>query len=124
MVGNHPSSSAGLSTCCPVCGGEIRTAELALVSEELIVVRNRQAVRLSRREFQLLECLNRSPCRTVTHGQILDHIYGLESDEPDWHILSIMVHRLRKKVAPLGLTIETVWGQGFALKSSDLPHNA
>ena len=34
---------------------------------------------------------------------------------PEPKIVDVFVCKLRKKIAPLGLTIETIWGQGYRI---------
>jgi DNA-binding response OmpR family regulator len=126
MGRNHPSSSAGLSTgrgLCPVCGGPLPDSDLRLVPGENIAVRGGQAIRLTRREFQIFNRLNQSRFRIVHKADIMEAVYGSEGEEPDWKILDQFLHRLRKKLVKLGLVIEVVRNEGFALKFSLLPHN-
>lgn len=39
----------------------------------------------------------------------------VNSDMPDLKVIDVYICRLRKKLAPLGLTIETIWGQGYRI---------
>lgn len=54
----------------------------------------------------------------ATKGQIMTALYGLrpaEHEIPEQKIVDVFVCKLRKKVVPFGITIETVWGIGYAL---------
>ncbi|WP_455365936.1 winged helix-turn-helix domain-containing protein, partial [Kaarinaea lacus] len=66
---------------------------------------------LSTMEYQLLELFARSPGKTFTRDEILNHLKGIETD-----ILSrsvdILVSRLRQKLKPQEL-IKTVRGSGY-----------
>lgn len=121
MGRDDPTSSADLSTgrgLCPVCGGPLPDSDLRLVPGENIAVRGGQAIRLTRREFQILDRLNQSPFRTVPKGEIMDALYGLEGAEPDWSIIAVLICRMRRRIAVIGLEIENVWNEGYVLKHS------
>jgi len=52
----------------------------------------------------------------ATKQAIMSALYGLGADEePDMKIVDVFVCKLRRKIRPFGLMIETVWGQGYAL---------
>ncbi len=53
----------------------------------------------------------------VSKDQILTAIYGLlpDDDEPELKIIDVYVCKARKKLAPFGLQIKTIWGRGYCL---------
>ena len=104
---------------CPLCGGQIETPDLILAADMQLIVRNRQVAKLTRRQYQIFECLNQKPFHAFSRGQIMDYMYGLENDEPDWHIIMVMIHHMRKRLVHLGITIETVPRFGYMLKFSE-----
>jgi DNA-binding response OmpR family regulator len=104
----------GLS--CPVCGGRIETPDFITSADMRLLVRNGNAAKLTKREFQVFECLNRKPYKVFTRGQIIEYIYGLEHDEPDWRILLVFLNRMRKKLKPLGILIENEYNVGYRLR--------
>ena len=68
-------------------------------------------VQLSTMEYQLLELFAKTPGKTFTRDEILNHLKGIDTE-----ILSrsvdILVSRLRQKLKPLDL-IKTVRGSGY-----------
>lgn len=54
--------------------------------------------------------------------RILEAIYAWRSDRevPQPKILDVYVCKMRRKLAPLGVEIETVWGWGYRLPSESL----
>jgi len=83
-----------------------------LVSHE--VSRGGQAIRLTAREFGLLEYLMRSPGRVYTRTQIIEHVWGYDFD-PNTNLVDVYIKRLRRKIrggANFDL-IETVRGVGY-----------
>ncbi len=71
-------------------------------------------VKLTSREFNLLEYLIRSPGRVFTRTQILEHVWGYDFD-PNTNLVDVHIQRLRKKVSPDkdNPVIETIRGVGY-----------
>ncbi len=78
------------------------------------VKRRGESVRLTAREFSLLEYLMRSPGRVYTRTQILEHVWGYDFD-PNTNLVDVHIQRLRKKVSPdkENPVIETIRGVGY-----------
>ena len=80
-----------------------------------------ERVPLSCKEYQMLELLALRCGTTLTKETFLNHLYG-EMDEPEAKIIDVFVCKLRKKLAAFTTGqnyIETVWGQGYLIRSSD-----
>ncbi len=71
-----------------------------------------QQVRLTRKEFALLEMLSKSAGRVATRQQILDNVWGYEY-YGDTRTLDVHIRRLRQKLGACGDCIETVVGVGY-----------
>jgi DNA-binding winged helix-turn-helix (wHTH) protein len=75
-------------------------------------------VRLTGKEYRILELLSLLKGTTLTKEMFLDHLYrGM--DEPKLKIIDVFVCKLRKKLAHATggkHYIETVWGRGYALR--------
>jgi len=70
-------------------------------------------VRLTPREFNLLEYLMRSPGRVLTRTQILEHVWGYDFDV-ETNLIDVHIQRMRKKLGTLAASfIETVRGVGY-----------
>jgi DNA-binding response OmpR family regulator len=83
------------------------------------VQRGGAAIRLTAREFNLLEYLMRSPGRVFTRTQILEHVWGFDFD-PNTNLIDVHIQRLRKKISPddKEQLIETIRGIGYRFKKS------
>lgn len=75
-------------------------------------------VRLTSKEAQLMEMFIRNPGITISKEQILDRIWGIESNAMD-NSVEIYVHYLRKKIADSRTSIKTIRGLGYVLKDAD-----
>ena len=106
----------------------IRTGDLIVDLEGRIVTADGKPMRLTRKEFSILELLSLRPGVTVTKEMLLGHLYG-GRDEPELKIIDVFVCHLRKKLAQAmdgKHYIETVWGRGYRLcapaEMPALPH--
>ena len=75
-------------------------------------------VRLTGKEYQMLELLSLRKGTTLTKEMFLNNLYG-GMDEPEIKIIDVFICKLRKKLtnASGGKDyIETVWGRGYVLR--------
>lgn len=75
-------------------------------------------LKLSGKQYAVLELLSLRKGNPVTKEVFLNHLYG-GMDEPDAKIIDVFVCKLRRKLAAAtgGTTyIETVWGHGYVLR--------
>jgi DNA-binding response OmpR family regulator len=70
------------------------------------------AVRLTRREFELLRCLVENRNRVLSRDRLLERVWGYEQFI-ETRSVDVHVGRLRSKLGPAGLQIETVVGLGY-----------
>ena len=102
--------------------------ELNLDSREVTV--HGQEVRLTSKEYSILELLVLRKGKVLTKDAFLNHLYN-GTDEPERQIIDLYICRLRKKLAAAGADnlICTVWGHGYMLRDQlantvDPPHPA
>jgi DNA-binding response OmpR family regulator len=77
-----------------------------------------QSLRLTPKEYNLLELLLRSGRRILSRGVIIEHIWSLE-EPPDEGTVKTHIKSLRKKLKAMGAPddfIETAHGLGYRLK--------
>ncbi len=74
-------------------------------------------VRLTGKEYAMLELLALRKGMTLTKEAFLNHLYG-GMDEPDSKIVDVFICKLRKKLADAGApdVIGTVWGRGYIMR--------
>jgi two-component system, cell cycle response regulator CtrA len=78
-------------------------------------------VRVSIKEFEILEYLMRGRGAVLTKGALIQHLYNGQ-DEPDQKILDVFVCKLRKKIGDANggrNPIETVRGLGYRWRDCD-----
>ncbi|MEB3289691.1 MAG: winged helix-turn-helix domain-containing protein [Leptolyngbya sp.] len=76
-----------------------------------------QALKLNRKEYQLLELFLNQPRRMFSRGDIGDRIWPLESDLPSDATIKSHIRSIRRKLEQAGVSdfIQTHYGQGYCL---------
>jgi two-component system cell cycle response regulator CtrA len=98
--------------------GAIRTGKLIVNLDTRAVSVDDRQVRLTNKEYSVLELLSLRKGTTLTKEMFLDHLYG-GVDEPELKIIDVFVCKLRKKLAQATggkHYIETIWGRGYVLQ--------
>ena len=78
-------------------------------------------LKLTGKEYALLEMMAMRQGSTITKEMFLNGLYG-GMDEPELKIIDVFICKLRKKLADASggkSYIETVWGRGYALRPPD-----
>lgn len=98
--------------------GVLRIDNLELNRDEHVVTRAGRKIRLTPKEFALLECLLANAGQCVTRSEIVRHVWHHSSD-PLTNIVDVYVNYLRKKVdVPFEpKLIHTVRGVGYQVKA-------
>jgi phosphate regulon transcriptional regulator PhoB len=84
-----------------------------------------EEVHLTPTEFRLLWCLASRPGRVFTRAELLDRIWGYDS-ESDARTVDVHIKRLRQKTHASGsrpFAITTVWGLGYKFETRAAPES-
>ena len=73
-----------------------------------------EPIEMSARELALTELFLARQGRVVSKEQMIDHLFGF-GDDVGSNAIEVYVHRVRKKLEPLGIEIRTVRGMGYLL---------
>lgn len=98
----------------------LQAGTLSLNIQHCEVTDGRETIRLTFKEAQLLELFMRNQGQVLTKEQLLNRVWGLDSDV-ELNNVEIYIHHLRKKLQPerFNFRIETVRGMGYCLKEED-----
>jgi DNA-binding response OmpR family regulator len=97
---------------------EVRTGKLVVNLDQRLVLVDDHPVRVTGKEYDILELLVLHKGTPLTKAMILDYLYG-GMDKPEVKIIDVFICKLRKKVAQAtggSHYIETVWGRGYVLR--------
>ncbi|MBP2472771.1 DNA-binding response OmpR family regulator [Crossiella equi] len=94
----------------------LTAGDLALDPVSRRVHRGREEIRLTTKEYQVLECLLRRRDEVVTREEVLGHVWVTE-EQPAHNLVEVYVSSLRRKIdAPFGRrSIQTVRAVGYRL---------
>ena len=94
---------------------KVGNARLSHLRKEVEI--GKEVIKLTLRESQLLEYLFRNKKQVITRDQIINRVWGFDS-EVDINIVEIYIHNLRKKLLSkdCGFSIETIRGIGYCIK--------
>jgi DNA-binding response OmpR family regulator len=97
----------------------LRLADLEAHTANRAVLRDGRAIKLTTREYALLEYLLRNVGRIVSRAQILEHVWD-DNFDPVGNVVDVLVGRLRRKIDQSGqrLLIHTVRGAGYQISDA------
>ncbi|WP_455137606.1 response regulator transcription factor [Thermophilibacter sp.] len=91
----------------------MEVGRVVLDADALAVVRGTEEVRLPPKEFRLLQFLLQSPGHTYTRLQLLDEVWGWDTESAE-RTVDVHVNRLRSRFADWDdFRIETIRGLGY-----------
>jgi two-component system cell cycle response regulator CtrA len=96
----------------------VKTGDLVVNLDERTAEINRVRVRLTGKEYDILELLSLRKGMTVSKDMFFSQLYG-GMDEPVIKIIDVFISKLRKKLGDASNGkdyIETVWGRGYMLR--------
>jgi DNA-binding response OmpR family regulator len=97
----------------PRLGGRVYHGQHLTADFDAVLVRvDGEQVRLTRREFELLQCLVENRNRVLSRDRLLERVWGYEQDV-ETRSVDVHIGRLRSKLGPAAPQIETVVGIGY-----------
>ncbi|MCM3631269.1 response regulator transcription factor [Paenibacillus glycanilyticus] len=97
--------------------GELTYGSLSVKCHFMEGFANDEPLKLTAKEFELMEFLLLNREQILTKEQLLDRVWGIDSDASPG-VVDVYVHYLRKKLTPSGCDryIHTIRGVGYMLK--------
>ncbi|MEP6945693.1 MAG: response regulator transcription factor [Acidobacteriota bacterium] len=102
----------------PEEGSKYQDGQLTIDFAEMRVACHGENVRLTKKEFALLEALAKNADRLVPRQKLLDDVWGY-SYFGDSRTLDVHIRRLRQKLGECAARIETVVGVGYRFRGSN-----
>lgn len=101
-------------------GNIFKIANLTVDCNAYTVFRNNQKIKLSPKEFSILEYMIRNKGRVISKEQIEEHIYNFDS-EINSNVIEVHIRFLRKKIDTdfTPKLIHTVRGAGYVLREEN-----
>jgi DNA-binding response OmpR family regulator len=103
---------------CPLCGGALPESGVLFLEASRTVIRGDASAHLRPKEAQIFAHLPRQAPKYVSRDRLMHILYGHEPDNvPFDHVLNTYLMRLRRRLAPLDVAIETIYGGYVRLES-------
>jgi len=98
----------------------LKVADLSLDMRSRLVVRGNTPIKLTAKEYAVLECLIREPDRVLTRAEIAESVWNYDVDNQS-NVVDVYIRNLRRKIDdPFDLKlIHTVRGVGYCLSAQD-----
>ncbi|WP_458353771.1 response regulator transcription factor [Peribacillus frigoritolerans] len=95
----------------------VKYRNIELLDKEKDILVDGKVIKMTLKQFELLEYLIQNNGKILTREQIFDRIWGFDSDTTI-AIVEVFIHHLRKKLEPFNYhkDIQTVRGIGYMLK--------
>lgn len=100
---------------CPCCGQSLPVSRDLIIDPAGFVVRWGQVVALTGLEAALFDLLHDAKGRVISKEALMAGLYWSSDRDPDIKILDVMVCKLRRKLKPLGVEIQTVHSRGYRM---------
>jgi DNA-binding response OmpR family regulator len=98
-----------------IIGPKIKVGDIEIDMGNKIVFRAKKELRLTKREYALLEYLAHNKNRTLSKEQIVNHVWSFDSDILP-NTVEVFIRAIRKKLNDTeGKIIETVRGFGYRM---------
>lgn len=111
------------SALCPCCGNPIFDLSETKFCDRTLIS-GTHVVRFTKNQTVVLDLLWSKRPNVVTKQSIWNSLYALDPNGgPDPKVIDVMIYHIRKKLAPAGLEIVTVWGRGFVLRTRIAPEH-
>jgi len=103
---------------CGVRQSLLRLGDLSLCLATKEVRFGNRLVRLSPKEFAMLELMALRKGTILTKATFLNHLYNGADEEPEARLIDVFICKLRKKLrrAGAGGLIGAVWGHGYIIR--------
>ena len=98
----------------------LKVANLSLDTRSRLVMRSNTLIKLTAKEYALLECLMREPGRVLTRTEIAESVWNYDAYNQS-NVVDVYIRNLRRKIDyPFDLKlIHTVRGAGYSLSDQD-----
>jgi len=98
----------------------LKVANLSLDTRTRVVMRSNTLIKLTAKEYAILECLIREPGRVLTRTEIAESVWNYDAYNQS-NVVDVYIRNLRRKIDdPFDLKlIHTVRGAGYRLSDQD-----
>lgn len=101
---------------CPCCGAAIDAAKPFVDQNSSTLIYKGYSVKLETIDYRILELLTKRAPGVVAHDSLISHVWsGAREPEDAANSLKVGMCKVRRKLAPLGLSVVNVFSVGYRL---------
>lgn len=103
---------------CPTCGSTIKLDIIVSLEDNAITYIGRTA-KLSPTMAEILVVLVKTFPGVATHERLGEGVYGINPPESEYMTIAKIIQRVKERISPIGLDIESSYGHGYRLVKRD-----
>lgn len=92
---------------CPTCGQTLPEDDALRVDDAGLIVRLGVVARVGGKEMEIVRLLHRAAGGFVSRSTIESTLWPADADLPEGEVIQSLISKLRRKLAPLGIAIES-----------------
>jgi DNA-binding response OmpR family regulator len=109
-----------IECACPTCGQPIPEDGLIVDAQNGYVILGPRRVKLRGLQFHILKALAEVRPNILTYDRLISRVWGLNEPDDVRGSICVNLSKLRPKIAPLGIDVRTVYGEGLYLSTDRL----
>ncbi len=94
-----------MACMCPTCGQTLPDDDALRVDDAGVIIRHGAVAHVGGKEMEIVRLLHRAGGEFVSRSAIERALYPLDADLPEGEVIQSLISKLRRKVAPLGISI-------------------
>lgn len=114
---NRGRRLSGARKGCPCCGAALDVSKPTVDMETNTLLYGNLSVHLEPNEALILQKLTQRMPGVVAHDSLIGHVWALREPEDARNCIKQHVHHLRRKLAPVKLSISNIFAVGYRLVS-------
>lgn len=109
--------------CCKFCGNEFDASTSIWSLETCILITGGFEVKFTPSEAIIFDALYKNVGKCLSNEKLLIALYGGYGEEPDnsYNVVSINLHKIRKKIKPLAWKLANTYQLGYTLEIRQKP---
>lgn len=96
-----------MSCACPTCGHPLPNDATLRIDDAGLIVRLGVVARVGGKEMEIVRLLHSAAGGFVSRSTIESVLWPADADLPEGEVIQSLISKLRRKLAPLGIAIES-----------------
>lgn len=102
-------------TICACCGSTVKVVKPLIDLNANTIAWGDKSVKTTPMCVEVVHALGAAYPNAIAHDRLMFALWGSNGEQGSAETLKVHITKTRQAIAPLGLRIENVWGQGYRL---------